>query len=51
VTVHAHWHLVWAVACGFGAVAIGALAIVYRRARARHELEEAEKLLADDWHT
>ncbi len=46
--MHAHWHLVFLVACGFGVAVIVALAVVYRRASERHAIEEAERILADD---
>lgn len=41
-------HVVWAVASGLGALVALALYAVYRRARARRELEEAEAILAAD---
>jgi hypothetical protein len=37
---------VWLVACGLGAAMMVALVAVYRRARARRDLEEAEAVLA-----
>ena len=43
-----HTHLVWLVASGLGAALLLALAILYRRARSRRELEEAERVLAED---
>jgi len=43
-----HTHLVWLVASGLGAALLVALAMVYRRARSRRELEEAERVLAED---
>lgn len=39
---------VWLVASGLGVAAVVALYGLYRRARSRHELEEAEALLAED---
>jgi hypothetical protein len=38
---------VWWVSVGFGVAAIVALAVLYRRASAARELEEAERVLAD----
>jgi hypothetical protein len=38
---------VWLVASAFGALALGALLAIYRQARRRRELEEAEAVLAD----
>jgi hypothetical protein len=40
--------LVWLIASAIGAAAIIALVVIYRRAARRHELEEAERILADD---
>jgi len=37
--------MVWLVACGFGVAAVALLAVLYRRAAARRELEVAEQLL------
>lgn len=42
-----HTHAVWLVASGLGAVLLATLAVVYRRARARRELEEVDRVLAD----
>jgi hypothetical protein len=39
--------LVWVVASAFGAVAIAALVLVYRRAARRAELEDAERVIAE----
>lgn len=44
----AETHLVWLVATAFGAALLLALVVVYRRARARRELEEAERILAEE---
>ena len=41
-------HVVWVVASAIGAAALVALVVVYRRARRRAELEEAERILAED---
>lgn len=38
---------VWHVAVGFGVAALVALGVVYRRVAARHELDEAERVLAE----
>jgi hypothetical protein len=38
---------VWWVSVGFGVAAIIVLAVMYRRATAARELEEAERVLAD----
>lgn len=40
-------HLVWVVASAFGLAAIVVLAVVYRRAARRHELEHAEHIIAE----
>ena len=37
----------WLVVTGIGGAIVVALIIVYRRAAARHELEEAERILAE----
>ena len=39
--------LVWIVASAFGVTALVALAVVYRRAVRRHEIEEAERTIAE----
>ncbi len=39
--------VVWAVASGIGALVVIALSALYRRARARRELEDAEAILAE----
>jgi hypothetical protein len=38
-------HTLWVVASCVGGVAVVVLALVYRRARARHELEEADRII------
>ncbi|MBL0212293.1 MAG: hypothetical protein IPQ07_00140 [Myxococcales bacterium] len=43
----AYTHVVWVVASVFGLALLGGLAVLYRRARAAHELEEAERVLAE----
>jgi len=44
----AHYvQLVWLVASAFGAAALVALVVIYRRAARRHELEEAERTIAE----
>lgn len=40
-------HLVWVIASMFGLAAIVALALLYRRAARRHELEQAERIIAE----
>jgi hypothetical protein len=42
-----HIATVWYVAAGFGVAAIAALVVIYRRALARRELEEAERVIED----
>jgi len=42
-----HIAAVWLVAAGFGIAAITALVVIYRRAAARRELEDAERVLED----
>ena len=44
----AYVRAVWLVCSGVGALALGVLLALYRRARARVELDEAERVLADD---
>jgi hypothetical protein len=39
--------LIWLVASVFGVAALFVLAVVYRRAARRHELEQAEQIIAD----
>jgi hypothetical protein len=39
---------VWLVASAVGAVALAVLVVLYRRARNRAELDEAERVLAED---
>jgi len=39
---------VWLVASAVGAVALGVLVMLYRRARKAADLEEVERVLADD---
>ena len=43
-----HTQLVWIVASLFGALILGVLLYVYRRARSQHELEDAERVIAED---
>ena len=43
-----HTQLVWIVASLFGALILAALFYAYRRARSQHELEDAERVIADD---
>ncbi len=40
--------IVWVVAAAFGLLATLALAILYRRASRQRDLEEAERILAED---
>lgn len=40
-------HAVWLVASAIGLGLLVVLGVVYRRARAAHELEEAERLIAE----
>ena len=40
--------VVWIVASAIGISVIAGLWVVYRRAARRHELEEAERILAED---
>ena len=40
-------HIVWLVASLFGIAAIVALAAIYRRAARKHELEQAEQIIAE----
>ena len=44
---HHYLHLVWVIASGFGVAALVALAVIYRRAMRRHELEQAERIIAE----
>jgi len=39
--------LVWIVATLFGSVILALLAVAYRRARSRRELEDAERVIAE----
>ena len=39
---------VWLVASAVGALALAVLAVLYRRLRARADLEEAERILSED---
>jgi hypothetical protein len=41
---------VWLVCSALGALALVVLALLFRRARARAELDEAERVLAEDDH-
>jgi integral membrane sensor domain MASE1 len=43
----AYIRLVWLVASAFGAIVLVALIVVYRRAMRRHELEHAERVIAE----
>jgi hypothetical protein len=40
-------HIVWLVASLFGIAAIVSLAVIYRRAVRKHELEQAERIIAE----
>jgi hypothetical protein len=42
-----HIATVWLVAAAFGVAAIGVLVVIYRRAAAHRELEDAERVLED----
>ncbi len=42
-----HIQAVWLVAAAFGVAALAALIVIYRRAAARRELEEAERMIED----
>lgn len=44
---HHYVQLVWIIASLFGVVALVALAVIYRRAVRRHELEQAERVIAE----
>jgi len=44
----AYVRAVWLVASAFGAAALVVLVALYRRARNRADLEEAERVLAED---
>lgn len=44
---HEYVRLVWLVASSFGLAAIVALWVIYRRAARRHELEHAERIIAE----
>ena len=44
----AYIHVVWVVASVLGVAALVALAVVYRRAARRAELEDAERILAEE---
>lgn len=39
---------VWLVASVFGAAALVTLGLIYRSARQRHEIEEAERVIRED---
>jgi hypothetical protein len=39
---------VWLIACGLGAAMLTGLVAIYRRARTRRDLEEAEAVIAAD---
>lgn len=42
-----HTQLVWIIASLFGSLILAALFYAYRRARSQHELEAAERVIAD----
>jgi hypothetical protein len=42
-----HIAAVWLVAAAFGVAAIGALVVIYRRAAAHRELEEADRVIEE----
>ena len=44
---HRYVELVWLIASAFGIAALVVLAVVYRRAARRHELEQAEQIIAE----
>lgn len=44
---HHYVRLVWIVASAFGIAALVALVAIYRRAARRHELEQAERIIAE----
>ena len=44
---HEYVALIWVVASAFGMAALVTLAVVYRRAMRRHEIEEAERTIAE----
>ena len=44
----AHYiHIVWVIALAFGAAAIVALVVIYKRAARREELDEIDRMLDD----
>ncbi len=43
----AYLRVVWVVVSLFGLALLAGLAVLYRRARAAHELEEAERVIAE----
>jgi hypothetical protein len=43
----AYIRIVWLVAIAFGAATLVALVVLYRRAARRHELEHAERVIAE----
>lgn len=45
---HAYVRVVWLVASAVGVACLVALVTIYRRAFRRHELEQAERNIADD---
>jgi hypothetical protein len=45
---HEYVRVVWVVASALGIAMLVALVTVYRRAVQRHELEQAERIIADD---
>ena len=44
---HHYLHLVWVVASAFGVAALVVLGVIYRRAMRRHEIEQAERIIAE----
>jgi hypothetical protein len=44
---HHYVELVWLIASAFGVAALAVLVVVYRRASRRHELEQAEAIIAE----
>ena len=44
---HRYIELVWVIASAFGVMALVVLAVVYRRAARRHEVEQAERIIAE----
>ncbi|HEX5064153.1 MAG TPA: hypothetical protein VFV99_32480 [Kofleriaceae bacterium] len=44
---HHYLHVVWVVASAFGVAALVVLAVIYRRAARRHDIEQAERIIAE----